>query len=247
MFGPFVVRFLHWIHERGPGVLTFLLLDWGMRSATMLAIIVSLAGMVASSGVALPTVFRNRVVASLEQGDISQAGTFTARMALIREAWDMAGETTIVGLRVDQYRVVSAEKAPVHKMYLLACTEGGLLSLTGWLLVLCVPLAIALNTLPVDRNAAALVLAVLVPFLIFSNAAPHVYPRSWVVPLILAIGIAITRAPRPRVPDYSFQGSLGLGSIGPYEAHSASDAYTYGQVGTASIMSVESTIAGELP
>jgi len=177
------------------GILAFLFLDWGKRSIGMLLGIAALASVMIATGVALPTAFQNRVAVALEQGDISQAGTFAGRMELVREAWGIVGDTTFVGLGVDQYRVVSADRAPVHNIYLLAWAEGGLLSLLGWLLMMFVPLSIAVRRFAADRAAAALVIAVTLPFLIFSNAAPHMYARSWVVPLILALGIALTRPP----------------------------------------------------
>lgn len=175
------------------GILAFLLLDWGKRSIGMLLGIVALASAMLATGVGLPRAFQTRVATALEQGDISRAGTFAGRMELIQEAWGIVGDTTFVGLGVDQYRVVSADRAPVHNIYLLAWAEGGLLSLIGWLLMMVVPLSIALRSFAFDRGAAALVVAVALPFLIFSNAAPHMYARSWVVPLILALGIALTR------------------------------------------------------
>ncbi|NWK98784.1 hypothetical protein DM806_24600 [Sphingobium lactosutens] len=181
------------------GALIFLLLDWGKRSAGTLVIIISLASAALSTGVALPSAFQNRVANALEQGDLNQAGTFTGRMELIHEAWGMVGETTLVGLGVDQFRVVSVSKAPVHNMYLLVWAEGGIISLIGWLLILFVPLGVAMRRFAFDRSAAALVVAVFVPFVVFSNASPHMYSRSWVVPLVLAIGIAITR-PGPGKP-----------------------------------------------
>lgn len=175
------------------GALAFLLLDWGKRSIGMLLGIAALAGVMLATGVALPTAFQNRVAVALQEGDISQAGTFAGRMELVQEAWGIVGDTTVVGLGVDQYRVVSVDRAPVHNIYLLAWAEGGLLALIGWLLMMFVPLSIAMRTFAYDRAAAALVIAVMLPFVIFSNAAPHMYARSWVVPLILALGIALTR------------------------------------------------------
>jgi O-antigen ligase len=159
----------------------------------MLLGIAALAGAMTLTGVALPPAFQNRVATALVQGDISQAGTFAGRMELVREAWEIVGDTTFVGLGVDQYRVVSADRAPVHNIYLLAWAEGGLLSLFGWLVMMFVPLSIAVRRFAADRAAAALLIAVMLTFVIVSNAAPHMYARSWVVPLILAMGIALTQ------------------------------------------------------
>ncbi|HEY0624979.1 O-antigen ligase family protein [Sphingomonas sp.] len=181
------------------GILAFLFLDWGKRSIGMLLGIVALASVMLATGVGLPTAFQNRVAVALEQGDINRAGTFSGRMELVKEAWEIVGDTTLVGLGVDQYRVVSVDRAPVHNIYLLAWAEGGVLSLLGWLIMMFVPLSIAVRRFAADRAAGALVIAVTLPFLIFSNAAPHMYARSWVVPLILALGIALTRPPASRV------------------------------------------------
>ncbi len=139
------------------------------------------------SGFQLPEVFRARVGDAIETGDLNQAGTYTDRMDLIREAWRMVDHTMIVGLGVDQYRVVSAIEAPVHNMYLLLWAEGGLLALIGWLMLMTIAMLSAVQAFRYDRQTAALGLSVLTSFLIFSTASPHMYARVWLVPLVLAL------------------------------------------------------------
>src|SRR3546814_3033601 len=91
---------------------------------------------------------------------MSQAGTFTGRMDLILEAWEIVEDTMFVGIGVDQYRVVSPTQVPVHNMYLLLWAEGGLLALLGWMLLLTIAGVSVVRVYWVDRQAAALGLSV---------------------------------------------------------------------------------------
>lgn len=153
------------------------------------------------SGAPLPRAFEARVAPALTTGKIEEAGTFLGRADLMEEAWDIADETLLLGIGVDQYREVSRDKMPVHNSFLLLWTEGGLASLIGWLGVIAVlglcSLA-ALRDRPLD---AALGLAVLAVFCIFSIASPHMYARIWMVPVLLAVGATfvgpVARRPRP--------------------------------------------------
>lgn len=161
--------------------------------AAMLLIVLVVA--LVSVGVidALPDAFEKRVAGAIEAGDMSSAGTYVGRMALIKEAWQMADQTTLLGIGVDQYRVDSSDKMPVHNMYLLVWTEGGMFALVGWLAMLTLPLALSFLCLGRDRGAAGMGLAVTLVFIGFSVAAPHMYSRSWTVPLILAMSVMLHR------------------------------------------------------
>ncbi|MBW6528609.1 O-antigen ligase family protein [Sphingomonas sp. RHCKR7] len=145
---------------------------------------------VSQTGLMLPETFNKRVAGAIENGDISEAGTFTGRVALIDDAWSMIEQHPFSGVGVDQHRVISKLKAPVHNMYLLVWVEGGLVALLGWLGMLVVLVMVALSTLRRERDVAGLVLAVLVTFLIFSAASPHMYARLWSVPVILSLAMA---------------------------------------------------------
>jgi hypothetical protein len=165
-----------------------------IRPRTFLPIVtvLTLAGIVYfGNGGTLPQVFVSRVGNAIDSGDISQAGTFVGRMALIREAWGIAQEHLLVGLGADQYRIVSMYQAPVHNMYLLLWSEGGLVSMLGWVLMQAVMLAVAVKAYARDHVAAALTLSVTTMFLIMSTASPHMYARLWSVPILLALAVSI--------------------------------------------------------
>ncbi|MBO0663041.1 O-antigen ligase family protein [Jiella sp. MQZ9-1] len=141
----------------------------------------------------LPEVFQHRVLGALESGDIDQAGTFTGRLALIREALGMTDQTMLFGYGADQFRVISVNHAPVHDTYLLLWTEAGFPGMLGLLLMLSGGAIAALGAWPIERERTAAV-AGLTSVLLFSlalNAMPHVYGRFFAVPLILGLAPAL--------------------------------------------------------
>jgi len=156
--------------------------------ATIVAVLVSL-GAIHS----LPEAFQRRVASAIEQGDVSQAGTYVGREALIEEAWQLVDQTMLVGMGVDQFRVDSVDRMPVHNMYLLVWAEGGVFSLIGWLMMMTLPIILSLYGFARDRGTAGLGLAVTFVFIAFSMAAPHMYSRSWSVPLIIAMAVIVQR------------------------------------------------------
>ena len=139
----------------------------------------------------LPPVFQKRVASAIETGNLDEAGTFEGRMSLIEDAWNRVGDRMWLGVGVDQDRVVSSMRAPVHSMYLLLWVEGGFVSLLGWLVMMAAGLSIAFAAFLRDRLSGALALTVLTSFLLFSTASPHMYARLWAVPVLLALAIAL--------------------------------------------------------
>ena len=171
-------------------------------SAKSLVIIFTAIGLASASGYGMPKAFSERVTPALETGDVDKAGTFVGRMDLIREAWGIVENTTVVGIGVDQFREISVEEAPVHNIFLLLWAEGGLTALIGWFLLMLLVGATAWLASYRDRLASALAFSALGTFIVFSNANPHMYARFWVVPLLLALAPALQavsdRAPLPR-------------------------------------------------
>jgi O-antigen ligase len=176
-------------------VLTFMAVG-GVRPSLRMTLLVAIGGALIAfvyfeNGGELPRVFVDRVGNAIDRGDISEAGTFEGRMALIREAWGMVENHMLVGIGADQYREVSVYKAPVHNMYLLLWTEGGLVAMFGWVLMMAVLLAAAIRAYPRDRLATALTLSTTTTFLIATTASPHMYARLWSVPVLIALAVSI--------------------------------------------------------
>lgn len=167
--------------------------DRRLRAAAMMMLLASFAIVLVLevSGRGLPAVFQKRVATALESGSLAQAGTYEGRMHLIEDAWQRVGDHMWLGVGVDQDRVVSQERAPVHNMYLLLWVEGGFVALLGWLAMMAAALAIVLAAFYRDRLSGALGLTVLMSFLVFSAASPHMYARLWAVPVLLALAIAM--------------------------------------------------------
>ncbi len=61
---------------------------------------------------ALPSAFEKRVVGALQNQDLSQAGTYSGRLDLVvKEAWAIVDQTSVIGVGVDEYRNASPPRA----------------------------------------------------------------------------------------------------------------------------------------
>jgi len=181
----------------------FFLICGNWRSARLILALVAIGTAIVVSGVALPPAFEKRVVGALQNQDLNEAGTYSGRLDLVKEAMTVVDETSVIGIGVDRYREVSRAKAPVHNIFLLLWAEGGLLAMSGWITMILVPVALAIRAFARDRVAAGLGFAVFTSFFMFSMAAPHMYSRSWGVPLFVTMALLMApqfRACRPGVP-----------------------------------------------
>lgn len=151
------------------------------------------------AGLPLPGVFEERVGSALQSGELDKAGTFVGRASLVREAWEIANGTILLGLGVDGFRIASVHGAPVHLFPLLILTEGGILALAGVLLLIGTLFWLALRAMRIHRDDGAMALAAIVVFCIFSFAIPHMYTRLWFGPVILALAPGFSRPPRRAV------------------------------------------------
>lgn len=141
----------------------------------------------ASADLPLPSAFEERVAGALASGELQQAGTFEGRWDIAKEAWELSGQTLVVGFGADGYRLVSASGAPVHVLPLLILTEGGLISLVGLLLLIAILWGYGISWIGSHRASAALVIGLLIIFTGFTLAAPHMYSRFWLGPVLLGI------------------------------------------------------------
>jgi len=174
------------------------LIGGSLRSIRLIVALIAMSGAVVASGVTLPAAFEKRVVGALQNQDLNQAGTYSDRLDLVKEAWTIIDKTSVVGIGADQYRAVSRAQAPVHNVFLLLWAEGGLMAMFGWIAMILVPAVLAIRMIARDRLTAGLGLAVFTSFFIFSIAAPHMYSRSWVVPLFATLALLLTSGARPR-------------------------------------------------
>jgi O-antigen ligase len=151
-----------------------------------------------ASDVALPEIFRERVAGALATGDLSQAGTFVARSELIAEAWELSKDRLLIGMGVDQYRLLSVHGAPVHNLHLLMWTEGGAVAFIGLLILLGLLFLLAFAGFRTHRAETAMAVAVVVVFLIYTISIPHMYSRFWTLPVMVAL--CTIYALRPSAP-----------------------------------------------
>ncbi|CAM4080550.1 O-antigen ligase family protein [Palleronia rufa] len=149
----------------------------------------------------LPEKFSDRVLGAVSSGDIEQAGTFSDRVILMQEGWDLAREYAFIGLGADEFREINSYGQPVHNTYILLLVEGGVLSLGGLVAMLGLFL-ITGAILYADRETrdrAALVIAMGITYAVLLNAFAHVYARFWMVPLALTLAVGLSAdAPHKR-------------------------------------------------
>jgi O-antigen ligase len=99
----------------------------------------------------------------------------------------------LLGLGADQFRVYSVQEAPVHNLYLLLWTEGGLPGLIGWLLF---PLAsifvwAAARKADVSKYLTGAVFSTTFVFMAIAASNPHMYARYWTIGVLLTLGMAV--------------------------------------------------------
>jgi O-antigen ligase len=175
-------------------VIVALILLGGRRHLVALALAGFLAVGIATWGQAyLPQVFLNRVLNPILSEDITQAGTYESRRELAIEAWRMANDHNLIGVGADQYRVISEYALPVHNTYLLLWVEGGLLAMLGMIgLLLCI-IAIPM----VQRGAIGasdVALATIATTVVLAGMGmgyTHIYARSLILPMLLALSPAV--------------------------------------------------------
>jgi O-antigen ligase len=146
----------------------------------------------------LPPAFQRRVLGALENGDISEAGSFDHRVDLIREAIGLTGKTAVFGLGADQYAIQSFVGQPVHNLYLLLWTEGGFMCMIGFIVMFAGGFgpALAAWNKPNGRVYAACTFCMVGLFVGAVNAFPSVYGRFWTVPLALTMAMSYAASRR---------------------------------------------------
>ena len=112
----------------------------------------------------------------------------------MEEALELLDETMLIGFGVDQYRLLSKYRIPVHNTYLLLWTEGGMLALVGWLILLGIVLVGSLVVAKGQRLVAATGFAVGAVFALIGLTGAHLYARYAFVPMLLALALVFASA-----------------------------------------------------
>lgn len=183
----------------GIGVMALVTFSGSVR--IMLGMLSVLAGMIfvimTWGELFLPDIFVKRVFGALSSGELDEAGTFSDRMFLIREAYDLTRHTIFVGLGADQYRTISAHDVPVHNTYLLLLAEGGLISLIGHVGLIITGILIGWPNFVSrsDRWCGVLTITIVLMIALVQNGLAHFYARFWAVPWCLALAASLYTKP----------------------------------------------------
>lgn len=164
-----------------------MIIRWPSKATFAILALVAFAAFYVSSGLPLPPAFEQRVYGALSGGGLEEAGTFTGRMELAHEAWRMAGDTLVLGIGADSFRVVSMHQAPVHVFPLLLLTEAGMPGLIGFVGLLGLLWFQALTAISRDPQRGIICVGILVIFTLFTLTVPHMYARLWLAPVFLSL------------------------------------------------------------
>jgi O-antigen ligase len=162
-----------------------------VAAATGVTIVLALSNQGASY---LPVTFQKRVLGALTSGDLDQAGTFVARVNLIKESFGVIEHNGLLGIGADQYETLSYWSQPVHNFYLLIWAEGGFIGFVGYLFILLSGFFAGVVAIRDSRNivAAVCTFTTILTFALITNAVPHIYGRFWFVPLLLSISVSVS-------------------------------------------------------
>ncbi len=163
-----------------------------LLAATVVSVLLFGAVLVMFNDVLVPEIFRERVLRAFFENDVALAGNLMDRLFLYQEAVQLSENNLIIGLGVNQYQEVSAHGAHVHNAYLLALTEGGLLSLFGLIGLVFTPIFIATLVFAhtPQRRIAAISITTTLIYVFALNLFPTLYARFFLVPLILTTALA---------------------------------------------------------
>lgn len=173
------------------GILAFLASSLSLRQTVKIVPILAIPGVFLMAGGSdyLPSAFQERVLNALASGDVSEAGTFMSRSALMQEALEAINtdQISLIGIGADQFRLRSVQETPVHNSFLLLWVEGGMVSLLGWLLFCSTGFILwyVARAQGVMVYGRAAVLASFIVFIVVANVSAHIYARYWYTALLL--------------------------------------------------------------
>jgi O-antigen ligase len=167
----------------------------GLGRLLRIGLVVAIAaGLYIGSGAPIPQEFQKRVGMAVVTGDLTRAGTFEGRSELIMEAWGQTDKHLLIGMGADKFRDQSVYGQPVHNLHLLIWDEGGGPAYLGLLVMLVMMGILALAGLREKRKEAAMALPVVLVFLIYTMAIPHMYSRFWLLPVFLGLSTIYGRS-----------------------------------------------------
>lgn len=134
----------------------------------------------------LPEVFQKRIIPIVAgDSDISEAGSYSVRIDLFKEAENQIINSPVIGLGTDQF----TGYVSVHSTPILLWVEGGILSFLGWIGINLLVFKLSISSLKRQGRSkdGALCISVFLTFSFISFTYPHLYSRYWVIPLCIAL------------------------------------------------------------
>lgn len=157
--------------------------------------------------------FINRVYNNLKYLNLAEAGSYNIKIELMKEAIGMISKNPLIGIGADQYPNLSSFNSNVHNSYLLFWSEGGIISLIGFLYipVILFKLALNRNNIKRDKNTSIYIFTFAIVTMVNFITDTQIYQRFRMIPMILVIYILYQNvyiSKRKNKLEGSFRGQL---------------------------------------
>ncbi|API89840.1 hypothetical protein BKP56_11465 [Marinilactibacillus sp. 15R] len=135
--------------------------------------------------------FISRVYNNFRYLDISEAGSYNLKIEIMKEALGMIAKNPIIGIGAEQYVRLSSFNSTVHNSYLSFWSEGGIISLIGFLYIFIIiyKLLISRINAKMDKNTSLYILIFTSVLMLNFITDTQVYQRFRMIPIILVIYI----------------------------------------------------------
>lgn len=157
--------------------------------ATTLAL--GLAVVVVSSLTEIPQSFQRRILALAVEGNLQEADSYQIRRELLARTLIGIAERPVLGRGSDESRQLNDGMAP-HNTFLAIWAEGGIVALTAFVAAGCSALLTLVGSAgPRDSMMRGVALSFSAMYLMTMLTSNHLYNRHLVLPLFLAVGVAV--------------------------------------------------------
>lgn len=131
--------------------------------------------------------FTDRVTSPLRQGGVESVGSAEIRLDLIDQGWRVVGDHIPMGTGPGLFIPESIYGQGVHVVPLLLWAETGVLPFLGWIVFIIAVAAVGLASRRRAPVAAVCAFGVLTAFIGTNLTTTYMYPRGFLLPVMLAI------------------------------------------------------------
>lgn len=138
--------------------------------------------------------FVDRIARPLSSNGVDAVGSASVRGQLLDQGWASIGEHPLIGLGPEVFQQTSYYGAGVHVVPVMLWVELGMLGAIAWIVMVLGIAAVCVSRFHAMPTEAVGALAVIAAVIVTHAAAPYLYGRLLLVPLLLVLAMT---TPRP--------------------------------------------------